>query len=75
MPTDAEISAALHAALEKCFSSEEPLDCLAQQIGELALRPDWTKADVTRVTQRAMHLLAGLLAPPTRQAAPDVGPR
>ena len=69
MPSNAEINEALHDALQKCYSSDAPLDCLAMQIGRLALERQWNESDVNEVTRKAMRMLAIVLEPP---AAPSV---
>ena len=64
MPNNTETNALLHAALEKCLSSRTPLDCLAQEIGRLAMSRDWARADIHNAACKAMRMLAAVLEPP-----------
>ena len=67
MPSTEEINRTIHDAIEKCHASETPLDCLAEEIGKLGGRYDWTIAEIDAVTQKALQMLAILLGPPVQQ--------
>ena len=74
MPSTEEIDRTLHEALEKCYASKTPLDCLAEEIGKLNRRAGWTAAEVDLLTQKALRMLATLLKPPTHQPAGEPKP-
>ena len=63
-PTDDEINALILRVAAKYHNSSDPLDYLAEAIGELALSRFWTKADTALATQRLLSVLGVQNTPP-----------
>lgn len=60
----AKLNDAIHECLERCYSAELPIACMAAYIQNLRKDPTWTMAEIHTVEQRVRQILTLLVDQP-----------
>lgn len=52
-----QINDAIHDCLERCYSAELPIACMAAYLQQLGRDPNWSMADIHAVETRVRQIL------------------
>jgi hypothetical protein len=58
------INEAIHECLERCYSAQRPIACMATFLGELRQDQRWTESEINVVERRVRSILTLIIEQP-----------